>query len=336
MAADLGVAVIGLGVGEQHARAFAKHPACRIQALYDLDVRRSQTLAEAFDGCDVAESFDDVLYRKDVQIVSIASYDDAHYEQVVKALEAGKHVFVEKPVCTNLEELREIKSLWLRAGGRLKLRSNLVLRGAPLYKWTRTRIAEGRMGRLYSFDAEYLYGRLQKITDGWRGSIENYSVMEGGGIHMVDLLLWLTGEKPTVVSAAGNDVCTEGMGLEFNDFVAATLQFSSPLIARVVANFGCIHRHQHVVRLYGTEATLLYDDCGPRLHESRDPAANPKRLPHDPLPVDKGVLIPDFVAAVLADKDDRAETQSFFDDISVCIAADAAVCSGEKERVVYV
>ena len=44
---------------------------------------------------------------------------------------------------------------------------------------------------------DYLYGRLQKITDDWRSRVADYSVMLGGGVHMVDLMLWLTGQRPT-------------------------------------------------------------------------------------------------------------------------------------------
>ena len=332
----LGVAVVGLGVGEQHARAFGSHPACRMRTLCDLDTTRAESLAAAFPGCGVSRHFEEVIGRSDVDIVSIASYDHMHAEQVCAALDAGKHVFVEKPICTKLEELRRIKAGWLASDGRLKLRSNLVLRGAPLYVWLRERLRDGHFGKIYAFDGDYLYGRLHKITHGWRRNIADYSVMEGGGIHLIDLLLWLTAARPTHVFARGNRICTEAANLPFNDFAAASLEFDSGLIARITANFGCVHRHQHVLRVFGTDATFLYDDQGPRLHASRDSDRRSEQLAYDPLPATKGVLIPEFVRSVLNNSSDQSETQSFFDGISVCVAADRSAATGNRERIDYV
>lgn len=330
----LKVGVIGLGVGEQHARAFHAHPACTLDCLSDLNGEHARQLAAKLGGCAVVDDFASMLARVDV--VAIASYDDAHYDQVMAALAAGKHVFVEKPVCRTTEELRAIKTAWLASGGHLKLRSNLVLRAAPLYRRLKELIADGRLGQVYAFDGDYLYGRLHKITEGWRGKLGDYSVMEGGGVHLVDLLLWLICERPTTVTAIGNRICTRDTGFGQNDFAAATLEFPSGLIARITANFGCVHRHHHVMRIFGTQGTFLYDDQGARWHESRDPAVAEGKIDLPPLPAHKGDLIPAFVAAVLDDAADGAETQGYFDDISVCIAADRAMATGNKERIEYV
>lgn len=331
----LGVGVVGLGVGEQHARAFDAHPACEVRSVGDFDSERARTLAREFPGCAVAE-FADMLVDPRLDVLAIASFDDAHYEQVMAALQAGKHVFVEKPMCRTLGELANIKARWREKGSRLKLRSNLVLRAAPLYVWLRDRMRAGDFGPIYSVDGDYLYGRLHKITGGWRKDVAEYSVMAGGGVHLVDLILWLTGERPVSVTANGNRLCTSATAFHFNDFVAATLDFESGLIARVTANFGCVHPHQHVLRVFGTKATFLYDDAGARWLRSRDRASPSEPLPHAPLPFNKGDLVPDFVAAILGNGDDSAEAQSFFDGISVCIAADRAVATGNRETIEYI
>ena len=49
------------------------------------------------------------------------------------------------------------------------------------------------MGRLYYLEGDYAYGRLPKILSGWRAEIPIYSVVHGGAIHIIDLLLWLGG-----------------------------------------------------------------------------------------------------------------------------------------------
>ena len=331
----IGVGVVGLGVGEQHARAFAAHPSCRWLRLADLDAARAQALAASIDGA-VAGTFDEMLADPDVHAVAIASFDDAHYQQVIAALAAGKHVFVEKPVCRTIDELASVKERWLAAGGRLKLRSNLVLRAAPVFGWLQDQLRARSFGRLYAFDGDYLYGRLHKITGGWRRDVAEYSVFEGGGVHLVDLMLWLTGERPSRVTASGNRVVSEGSAFRYNDFVAAAFEFDSGLLARITANFGCVQPHQHVVRVFGTEATFLSDDCGPRWWRSRDAGRRGEPLDLAPVAAHKGDLIPAFVLAILDDGDDRVETQGFFDGIAVCIAADRAAASGQKEGIEYI
>ena len=225
--------------------------------------------------------------------------------------------------------------LWAGSGGKLKLGSNLVLRTAPAYRWLRDSLLQGALGTLYAFDGDYLYGRVHKITHGWRASSEAYSVMLGGAIHLVDLLLWLTGERPLRASASGNRISTAGSAFSQDDFCAATLEFPSGLVARISANFGCVHRHQHVVRAFGTRATFLYDDAGARLHASRDPATPARALDMPALPPGKGALIPAFIDAIEGAPGYDAVTQSFFDGISVCLAIDEAARQGTKRTIDY-
>lgn len=329
----LGVAVVGLGVGAAHARAYAAE-GCALHWLYDLDRARAEALAAELGQGAAADSYEQVLADPRVQIVSIASFDDAHFEQVRAALLAGKHVFVEKPLCRSEAELRELSAI-VRDRPELRLSSNLVLRGAPLYRWLRDQRVAGALGRVYAFDGDYLYGRLHKITDGWRRDVVDYSVMLGGGVHLVDLMLWITGERPASVRSIGNRISTEGTDFRYLDFAAATFRFPSGLVGRITANFGSVHRHQHVVRVFGTRATVLYDDAGPRIHESRDPAVPVRPLDLVALPESKGVLVPGFVRSVLHPRDTDATIQHEFDLISVCAAADRSLSTDEEIDITY-
>jgi predicted dehydrogenase len=326
------VGVVGLGVGEQHARAYARLPGCELRAVADRDGDRARALAAEL-GTRAAAGFDELVNDPELDLLSIASYDDDHFEQVVATLEAGKHAFVEKPLCRTLAEARAVKHAWLGSGARLS--SNLVLRAAPLYTWLREEARSGLLGRLYAFDGDYLYGRLHKITDGWRGDLGHYSVTLGGGVHLVDLMVWIAGERPAVVSAVGNRIATEETSFGDDDFVASTFVFPSGLVGRITANFASVHPHQHVVRVFGTEATVLYDDAGPRLYRSRDPEVRPQRLDLDALPASKGELIPAFVEAIFAGEDGGPATQHELDVISACAAADRALAEGGTVDIEY-
>lgn len=316
----IGAAVVGLGVGEAHARAYAVDPRAELRSVYDVDPEKTRRLAEEL-GARPASSYEDVLADDETKVVSIASFDDAHFEQTLAALEAGKHVFVEKPLCRTVDEVRELKRAW-EAAARPALASNLVLRAAPLFVWLRDQLAAGALGTPYAYDGDYLYGRLHKITEGWRGDVEDYSVMLGGGVHLVDLMLWLTGQRPVRVAASGNGISTEGTRFRYDDFAAATFEFPSGLVGRVTSNFGSVHAHQHVVRLFGTGGTVISDDAGTRFHTSREPGEQPRLLDLSPLPAGKGVLIPSFLGAVEAGNDAGALHE--LDVICACRAADRA------------
>lgn len=337
----LGVAVVGLGIGEQHARMYATLPSCKVKLLIDLDGARAENLAAEFQGSDAASDFDDALSRDDIDVISIASYDEAHFDQVMRALSAGKHVFVEKPLCRTADELAQIRSA-LDANASLHLASNMVLRGADLYRWLREEISTGAFGEIYAFDGDYLYGRLHKITEGWRHETDDYSVMLGGGIHMIDLMLWLTGQRPESVQAVGNRICTRDTAFKYDDFTAATMTFRSGMVGRITANFGCVHRHQHVVRVFGTRKTFVLDDAGPRLMTARDPAKPGFSVaPVEPInlaakPAHKGVLIPAFIEGIVLNKrPDTVDLSASFDAIAIAAACDRAVESSSPVQLTY-
>lgn len=332
---ETGVAVVGLGVGEEHARSYLATAHCELRWLYDLDQDKASALAAKFGVTGIARSFEDILHDPRTDLVSIASYDDVHFKQALASLNAGKHVFVEKPICRTHEELQAIKNAWAGQKGRLKLASNLVLRAAPIYQWLKKKIGEGDLGEIYAFDGDYLYGRLHKITEGWRKDVDDYSVMTGGGVHLIDLLVWLTGQLPASVFATGNRICTEQTQFRYDDYSAATFQFPSGLIGRITANFGCVHHHQHVLRVFGTKATFILDDMGPRIHRGRD------GTPGTPVdlatrPKSKGDLIPAFVNAVRNGSNLDQETQTHFDVIRILAACDEALKTKSITEIQYV
>jgi predicted dehydrogenase len=329
--AALGVGVIGLGVGEQHAIAFANHPDCRVVALCDLDQAKLDSVGARYPQARRYHSAEALLDDRDVQIVAVASYDDHHAGQIVRALDSGRHVFAEKPLCVSDAEAEAIRAA-LRRAPDLHLSSNTVLRMTPRFRELRADIARGAMGRVFYAEADYNYGRLNKLTQGWRGGIPGYSVMLGGGIHMVDLLLWLTGGRVVEVSALGNGIASAGK-FAGNDLAVALLRFADGVVAKVTANFGCVHPHFHRLMIYGTEAT--FENAAPSAwrYTSRDPAVAPTRI-DSPYPgIAKGDLIPSFVAAITGRGTAEVSADDVFASLSVCLAVDRSLASGRPEPV---
>ena len=327
-------AVVGLGVGEQHAHMYASLDECRVKWLFDISQERAEKVRIRVGQGDIADSFEQILLDPDVSVVSLATYDHLHFDEVIAAFNAGKNVFVEKPLCRSIEELGAIENTW-KANGTPHLQSNLVLREAPVYKHLKDIIDSGELGTIYAIDGDYLYGRLHKITEGWRENVPDYSVMEGGGIHMIDLMVWLTGERPETVATVGNNISTRDTSFDYNDFMASTFEFPSGLIGRITANFGSVHRHHHVLRVFGTEATFIYDDMGPRIHRTRDEDARAELLDVETLPNHKGALIPGFIDAILVGTDPAPAAHREFDLISICGAADKALATKKTLEIDY-
>ncbi|MCX7157468.1 MAG: Gfo/Idh/MocA family oxidoreductase [Rhodocyclales bacterium] len=313
--------VIGLGVGERHIHGFRRAAAVDVVALCDMDLQKQSMAREKYPECRMYTHADDLLADPEIDVVAIASYDHHHAAQIVKAFDSGKHVFSEKPLCLRDEELRAIKEALSRNPG-VRLSTNTVLRMSPRFRDLRGRIQNGELGRLYYAEADYNYGRLFKLREGWRGQIPDYSVMLGGGVHVVDLMLWLSGRRVVEVIASGNKICSAGYGFSTPDMVVAILRFDDGMLGKVTANFGCVYPHFHKVLIYGTEATFENGIESASLFRSRDRDVPPDRI-DTPYPgIDKGDLIPGFIDAIRGIGHAEIEEEDLFATMEVCLAID--------------
>jgi len=323
----LRAAVIGLGVGAQHAEIYARRPDCELAALCDISAEKLAEVGPRFPKASRTTDAAQVLADPSIQIVSIATYDDCHHGQVIVALENGKHVFVEKPLCLKRREFNDIKSALARHP-ELFLSSNLILRKSPRFVELRQLIRAGALGEIYCVEGDYLYGRLEKIVSGWRGRIDDYSVMHGGGIHLIDLLLWLVGQPIVEVSAVGNALAARGSGFRYNDLVVSLLRFQSGAVGKVSANFGCVRPHFHALTIYGTKATYVNGAEAALLYTSRDPKVEPQRLTSAYPGTHKGDLIDSFVDAIQGGPPPEVTAREVLQAMAVSLAIDESVQQG--------
>ena len=110
---------------------------------------------------------------------------------------------------------------------------------------------------MYYLEGDYNYGRLNKIINGWRGDTPNYSVMHGGGIHLIDLISWFVGEPAIEVNAVGNKIVSKGTKFLYYDMITTLIKFKNNVIAKVTANFGSVTPHHHRLSIYGTNASFF-------------------------------------------------------------------------------
>jgi len=220
----IGVGVIGLGfmgrthVEAVHAAARSKLP-CRLAAVCDGDPSRlSQAGAprgnlslgatpSSFDAGGVRTYTDpsEIFQDQDVHLVSICTWTDTHAELARRAMEAGKHVLVEKPVALSAAEVLALAGHAERLG-RLCMPA-MCMRWWPGWRWLKQEIAASRRG-------EGEFGRVLSATFHRQGSAPSWAEFYGdearsGGalfdlhIHDVDFILWCFG-TPRAVSAAGS------------------------------------------------------------------------------------------------------------------------------------
>jgi len=333
----LNVGIIGLGVGEKHIPNFNAHPRARVTALCDVSEEKQALARERYPGVRVTGEADELLLAPDIDVVSIASYDDDHFSQAQAAMLQGKHVFVEKPLCLYRDEAVRLRDL-LRKNPALRLSSNLNLRTCPRFLRMKYAIDSGETGRLFALEGDYLWGRVEKLTQGWRGRMPFYSIVYGAAVHMIDLLMWLKGERPVEVQGYGNGIATAGSGFRFHDAASLLLRFEDNLLARVAAYSGCVHPHFHRVAVFGTRKTFLHEMGGGKALTSSDPEAPIETLTEAyPGIEEKGKVITSFLDSIL---DSQAAPVVSADDVldtmSVCFAAERAVQTGQPVRIEYI
>ena len=324
--------IIGLGVGERHIGGYERHPECRVTRLADFCADKRADVLTRFPNREIADHADAVLDDPDVSIVSVASHDQDHFEQVMRALDADKHVFVEKPLVLQIEHARLVRAK-LNEKPHLKISSNLILRRCPRFLKLRADIADGGYGRLFHIDADYQYGRIHKLLGGWRGELPGYSLVLGGAVHMIDLVLWLTGDRAVEVTAMGNRIATADSAFTNFDLVQALVRFESGMVAKIGCNGGCVHPHFHKLEVYGTDASFVNGLESAFVYRDRHPGRRPEQMREAYPGVDKGDLLHDFVDAVLHDRSPEVSADDVFRSLAVCFAIERAAHTGKSVAV---
>jgi predicted dehydrogenase len=247
------------------------------------------------------------------------------------ALEHGKHVLVEKPLCQTQQELDRITAALDRFPD-LTFQSNLILRRSPRLIELKREIESGEFGDIYYIEADYAYGRLYKITEGWRGKLPYYSVMAGGGIHVVDTVLWLTGKSVLEVKGYGSRIATRDTAFAYDDFQVALMRMSGGLVAKVSANFACVYPHNHLFAVYGTKKSFAQNALGAAYLTSRDPAAQPVIVTTSAY-VEKGAFMPRIVDAICGRAEPEISRKELLDSMRVCLAIERSIQDGQAIKV---
>jgi len=144
--------VIGLGFfGEKHCEALATLPQVNIYALCTRTESRLAELGEKFGADKTFTDYNEMLADPDLDAVSVVTMYDQHKEPAIAALEAGKHVLLEKPMASTLEDCQAIVQAAKAASGFFMV--GHICRFNPRYAAAKEAIAEGRIGKIVSMYA---------------------------------------------------------------------------------------------------------------------------------------------------------------------------------------
>jgi len=326
--------IIGLGVGEQHIAAY-QNQGVEILKICDFQPEKLAEVSSRHPQLATSLSPEDVLTDPEINLVSIASWDNHHCSQILMALDQEKHVFVEKPICLYDWEAVKIRSV-LNEKPHLRLSSNLILRYSPRFLDLRQRIQAGEFGQLFYIEGDYNYGRIQKLISGWRGQLPYYSIVLGGGVHLIDLMRWLSADEVVTVSAIGNQFVTAGTHFSNPDLVVALLQFKSGLIGKLAVNFGCVYPHFHPLQVYGTKASFTNHLGAAEIFFDRDPQIRPHTIATAYPGIHKGALLEGFIQSLQAEAEWEVSENEVFSTLSVCFAIEQSLKKGGTVTVDYI
>jgi predicted dehydrogenase len=237
------LAQIGVGQwGKNLARNFAD--LAELAWICDIDESQHASLAERYSPARVTGRVDDVLSDDSVEAVVIATPVPSHYELARRALEADKHVFVEKPPAMRAAELEELCDLAEERG--CVLMPGHLLLYHPAVQKLKEIVDSGELG-----DVLYVYGNRQNL-----GTFRtNENALWSLGVHDLSVLLHLLGEEPSEVRAQGNAFLTGGV----EDVVFCYLRFPSGKMAHMHLSWLDPHKIRRVT-VVGNDKMAVFDD----------------------------------------------------------------------------
>jgi predicted dehydrogenase len=222
-------------MGSHHARVYAGYPLTSLEAVVDVNTGRAEELANSFK----ARGFDSVeamLREAEVDLVSVCTDDGCHVEPAAACLSAGKHVLLEKPIATTLEDADGIIDAGRKSEGKLMV--GHIVRFEPRYQYVKERVDAGDLGEISSVYARRLNHRGAQERLGGRVSVLSFL-----GIHDLDYILWLAREGPVRLYTESTQRIMRRDGYDTEDQTFTVIRFADDMIACVEAGWILPNKH---------------------------------------------------------------------------------------------
>jgi len=234
---------VGLGQwGKNLARNFDE--LAELVWLCDLDEERRAEFGQRYPAARVTANFDDLLADASIEAIVIATPVPTHHELARRALEADKHVFVEKPPAMRGVEIEELAEI-AEERGRVLMPGHLLLYHPGVQKLKEI-VSSGELG-----DVLYVYGNRQNL-----GTFRtNENALWSLGVHDLSVLLYLIAEEPSEVRAHGSAFLNRGV----EDVVFCYLRFPSGKMAHMHLSWLDPHKIRRIT-VVGNDRMAVFDD----------------------------------------------------------------------------
>lgn len=245
MSEKIGVAVIGCGHwGKNYVRIFSALPDTEMLAVCDTSEERLSAIQQSFPKVAITSDLDEVLARDDVDAIVVSTHATSHYEVTRPAIEAGKHILVEKPLTVEVSESEELIRLAKERGVVLMV-GHIFLFNNGIRK-VKEYVEQGDFGQLY-----YLYARRTNL-----GPIrQDVNAFWDLATHDVSIFNYLLGGMPEWVSAVGTRIlqdCCEDAGF-------AVLSYPNGVVGHIHVSWAEPNKVRELVAV-GSKQRIAFDD----------------------------------------------------------------------------
>ena len=245
---SVGVGVIGYGYwGPNLVRNFAEQASARVAAVSDLSVGRLTEVHARYPKVKLTTNFRDVLSDPDVDAVIVATPVSAHFDIAMRALQAGKHVLVTKPITADSEQARQLIEAAEQRGLVLMVDHTFVYTGAV--QTIKQLVDSGDLGQLYYYDSTRVnLGLFQR----------DVNVLWDLAVHDLAIMDYVMGHRPVAVAATG---AAHVPGHQVN-LAYLTCYFEGSLITHHHVNWLAPLKIRRTL-IGGARQMIVYDDLEP-------------------------------------------------------------------------
>lgn len=254
----LSLAIVGCGlIGRKRAHAISRVKGLRLRVACDIDPTRAADLAAAHPGCEAATRFEDAVSRPDVDAVIVATLNASLVPVALAAVNAGKHVLLEKPGALGATDLKRLVEPASRHKPVIRIGYNH--RYHPALQKAREIIDSGVLGPLMFLRGRYGHGGRKGYDREWRA---NPNLSGGGelidqGVHLIDLASWFLGDFPVVEGHA----TTSFWDMKVDDNAFLSLRTAQGQTAWL--HVSCTEwKNLFSLEIYGRDGKLAIDGLG--------------------------------------------------------------------------
>lgn len=257
---QLNVGIIGAGrIGRVHAETLAfRIPEARVASITDIRKEAAGAAAASFGIPAVADSAEELLASPEVEAVIICSSTDTHADLIVRAAEAGKHIFCEKPVDHSLEKIDRALEAAARAGVKLQIGFNR--RFDANFARVRRAVVEGEIGTPHL---------VHIISRDPAPPPAEYAAASGGmfldmTIHDFDMARFLTGDEVEEVYTAAGAMIDPEIGRAGDvDTALIVLRFRGGAIGTIDNSRKAVYGYDQRVEILGSRGSIATANCYP-------------------------------------------------------------------------